>query len=113
MQCGILYGQNTESAVFAENVLREKTFEKQQDRHIALNDSLDKLALYKKQFDYLSEMYRRSSYLGIKRLQGTVLISIGNFHISSSNYSAAIDTFNSAVKIYESLNDMGGLCCSC
>jgi tetratricopeptide (TPR) repeat protein len=109
VQFRTLNAQNTEPAAFAENVLREKTFEKQQDRHIALNDSLDRLALYKQEFDYLCELYRRSSSAGIKKLQATVLISLGNFQISSSNYSAALDTLNSAVKIYESLNDMGGL----
>jgi tetratricopeptide (TPR) repeat protein len=105
----VLKGQDQQSFAFANNVLQENTFEKQQDRHIALNDSLDKLALYKKQFDYLCQIYKRSAESGNKKLQATVMISIGNFQISASNYAAAIDTFNKAVKMYEALNEIGGV----
>lgn len=109
LQLQILRGQTAQSITFANNVFLKKTFEEQQDRHIAINDSLDRLALYKSEFDYLCHIYKRCNETGNKRLLASVMISLGNFHISTSNYSAALDTFSKTIKLYEGNPDSGGL----
>lgn len=103
-----LQGQvSTEDLV--NSVFNLKVFTQQQDRHIDINDSLDRLSQYKLEFEYLCKIYKRCVTEKNKKVLGIVMISLGNFHNTSSNYSAALDTFNRAIKLYEDLQEMGGL----
>jgi tetratricopeptide (TPR) repeat protein len=90
------------------SVLNQNTFEKQQDRHIAINDSLDNLAQYKKQFSYLKALEKECVTKGLKKLEASSLISIGNFYIGTGNYTTSLDIFNNSFKIYDELNEFGG-----
>lgn len=105
---GSLWGQAVDNAALVNSALSLKPFEKQQDRHIAINDSLEKLTQYKKEFDYLVLIQKRCLETGNKKLEASVLISLGNFHISCGNYTAALDTFAKAIRDFEDLKDYGG-----
>lgn len=91
------------------SVLNQKTFEKQQDRHIYINDSLDNLAQFKNEFNYLKALEERCKKDGLKKLEATTLISLGNFYIGTGNYTTSLDIFSQSEKKYEELKDFGGL----
>ncbi len=109
MYLNFISGQSSSLTALVNSVLNQKTFEKQQDRHILINDSLDKLAQYKNEFTYLKTLEERCKTKGLKKLEATSLISLGNFYIGTGNYTTSLDIFNQSLKKYEELKDFGGL----
>jgi tetratricopeptide (TPR) repeat protein len=108
LHINFLISQDAAIPQLVNSVLIEKTFEKQQDRHIRINDSLDNLTQYKKEFAYLKAIENRSKAEGIKKLEATVLISLGNFYIGTGNYTTALEIFTRSLKTYEELGDFSG-----
>lgn len=103
------YGQDQSIEALCDNVFAEKTFDKQQDRHIAINDSLDKANQYKKEFAYIRMMAERCEKMHNKRLEAAVRISEGNFHLGNGNYIDGIEVFNRCIRMYDSLKEPGGM----
>lgn len=108
LHINFLIGQDATIAELVNSVFIEKTFDKQQDRHVRINDSLDNLAQYRKEFAYLKAMEERSKTEGIKKLEATTLISLGNFYIGYGNYTTSLEIFLRSLKMYEELGDFSG-----
>lgn len=103
-----LIGQNATLDELVNSVLIEKTFDKQQDRHICINDSLDNLTQYRKEFAYLKAIEERSKTEGTKKLQATILNSLGAFYTSTGNYTTSLEIYTRSLKMHEELGDFGG-----
>lgn len=104
-----MLAQETDIDRLVRSVSSKKTFEEQQDRHIKVNDSLDNLKQYKKEFVFINAMEAEAKAQKNLKLEAVVLISKGNFYVGTGNYTNALEVFNSCLKLYAEIKEHSGL----
>ena len=107
VNCG--FAQDPRLVQLSNSVFALKTFEKQQDRYLAINDSLNNKNLFKTEFAFINIFEEACKEKSEARLLATCTISRGNFYLSTGNYFKGIEAFNLAAKMYEKLNQPSGL----
>lgn len=93
----------------SKNVISKTVFEQQQDRHIAINDSLFRRGSLKLQFKYLESLRLKAVEINSPRLIAVIDISYGNLYLETGNYYRALEAFQNAIKLFEAENSYSGV----
>jgi len=102
-------GQNEVLNALIDNVLSKSEFLKQQDRHIAINDSIYKTGDFKLEFGYLNQLIDKCELTNNGNLKGNVLISKGNLYLEIGSHFKGIECFQEAIDYYQKTKNYSGL----
>lgn len=106
---GLLIAQQSSLDALALDVLNQTDFEHQQNRHIAINDSLFKKNNLTTEFYYLDTLLHKAKFRENILIQALVEISKGNLFLEVGKSYNAIRSFQTAFSIFESVKDYSGM----
>lgn len=109
LTASFIFGQEEQLKALSDNVLRLKTHDEKQNRHVDINDSLHRAKAFKTEWRYLNIVQKECRKKGDKKIEAIVINSKGNFYLGTGNYINGIETFHDAVHIFDSLKDFAGL----
>lgn len=103
-----VFSQESAINALVNNVLSLDTFEKQQTRHIAINDSLFRTDNIRTEFNYLNKMIESTSNRKLNRMLAVTEVSRGNLLLEMGNHFKAIESFQKASDLFVSEKDFSG-----
>ncbi len=108
--CFQVFSQAPSIEQLVNSVLSKKTDNDKQDRHVAIDDSLDKTNSSKLNYYYLDTLIKRSRRLNDKHMEAVTLMTLGNFYLGTGNSFNSIEAHRKSLALFEELKNMSGMC---
>jgi len=104
------FSQKASIDALANSVLKFKTFDDKQDRHLAIVDSFSNVRGVQGHFYYLDSLIGKCKRNSDRHMEAIAWMSKGNFFLGTGNNFNSIESFLKSISLFDLEKDYSGLC---